>query len=144
MLLLAIREIPIIIHARFGILRTPPFMNIIRVATIYSSMVCNTAPLIARVGGFVPIFADVALVMGMIVVVVKALVSKVVHENFADLACWMGLICEVDDAVFDDVTVDAMDVICLFPTKHCVIAINVFNFEFTKLVSFDHGSLMLD
>ena len=143
MLLLAIREIPIIIHARFGIIWTPPFMNIVRVAAIYSSMVCNTA-LIVGMRGFVSIFADVALVVGMIVVVIKGLVSKVVHENFADLTCWEGLVCEVDDAVFDDVAVDAMDVICLFPTKHCVIAIDVFNFEFTKLVSFNHGSLMLD
>src|SRR5436189_4974908 len=131
MLLLAICSIPIIIHARFWILRTPPIMNIIFVAAIHSSMICNTA-LVSALG------------VGVIVVVVKDLVSQVVHENIADLVCWMGFICEIDDAVFDDVALDAVDVICLFPTKHCVIAIDVFDFEFTKLVSFDHGSLMFD
>ena len=58
-------------------------------------------------------------------VVVKGLVSKVVHKNFADLVCWMGLVCKVDDTVFDNVAVDVMNVICLFPTKHYIIAIDV-------------------
>jgi hypothetical protein len=88
--------------------------------------------------------AAVSLGVGVFVVVVKGLVSKVVHENISDLVCWMGLVCKVDDAVFDDVALDALDAICLFPTKHYATAIDVFGFEFTKLVSLYHGSLMLD
>jgi hypothetical protein len=51
---------------------------------------------------------------------------------------------KVYDAVFNDVAIDTMDMICLISTKESIITIHTLHLKFTQLIGFNHLAAMFD
>jgi hypothetical protein len=85
-------------------------------------------------------FAQIVIV----IVILQVLVPEVVNEHVPNLAVRVHLLRQVDDAVFDDVGIDAADVICLVPTDNSIVAVDAFHLKLAQLVGFDRLASMLD
>jgi len=74
----------------------------------------------------------------VMIVIVQVLVPKVVDENVPDLVVRLHLLCQVDDTVFDDVSIDATDVIRLIAPENRIVAVQAVHLELAQLVGFNH------
>lgn len=132
----AICEPPIVIHADIAPICTSLRSDTRFFAAVHPVMILDTA--LARTLQIVasaPLQAVVTMVM---IVVVQVFVSKVVDENVPDLVVRLHLLCQVYDTVFDDVSIDATDVIRLIAPENRIIAVQAVHLELAQLLSFNH------
>jgi hypothetical protein len=76
--------------------------------------------------------------------VMRISVAEIIYIHVSNRTVGIDWLREVDDSIFDDIGVYAVDMIGLVPAQHGIITINEVKVKFAKLISFNHISTMLD
>ena len=124
--LLTVRPVSIVVHADVMTRGTAAFMDVKLVATIWTAMIMHAGSMT---------FLGPTRVM---FVIVENFIPEIVDVYFPEFVSGAVSIAEIDNAIFDDVPVDAGDIVSLFPSEHGAISHDFFiKVEFAKVVCFD-------
>jgi len=132
---------PVIIHANITPERTPPLADSKLFAAVLPVVILDAA--LAWTFQVLAAFAFCQAVV-VVVVVVQVLVPEVVNEDVPNSAVRKHLLRQVDNAVPDDVGIDATDVVRLVAADHSIVTVELVHLELAQLVGFHHLVSVLD
>lgn len=94
-------------------------MDVELVAAVGATMVVHARLLAVTFG--------VMVVAAIVILVVDDFDAKIIYVHISDATLWTVSVCQIDDAVSDDVALYSGDVGCLFPSHYSAVPFDLFH-----------------